>query len=46
MIVIQEEEMVLVRKEPEHMQEELIDAILYLERLKREITVTRKLHEK
>ena len=29
-----------------HMQEELMDAILYLERLKREITVTRKLHEK
>ena len=25
---------------------ELMDAILYLERLKREITVTRKLHEK
>ena len=30
----------------QHMQEELMDAILYLERLKREITVTRKLHEK
>jgi len=30
----------------QHMQEELMDAILYLERLKREITVTRNLQEK